>query len=200
MIVNILHKGRIPMINVQGPVFGYNIPDGVYALLAKMYPEIPVEFPRSSMDVEASKRRWEAAHAPAPAKSEFKAFLHEVPGDDPKEVATEAEVQAYEEGLVELSDLKQAVPQTADDALIDMAIEEAADKEPHHPIIEAKTVIGGTYDGRLIDSLVKRECKDILEERGYKSTHEMFGKSDPLAWKYRDTVEDLRRKVRKTQE
>lgn len=80
--VNILKKGHIPLIDVNGPVFGYPVSDGVYDLL-KVF-NVEMEVVRTKEEVEnAKKKYYEKENAAKEAKS-HSTILNEIPPVDTK--------------------------------------------------------------------------------------------------------------------
>ena len=191
MYVNILTDKYIPYINLKGPLFGYNISEGVYPLLR--YAPYPIEIVNSEEDVISAKKRWKEERSPK--KSESIILNDSITVTDNfmiKDVILEKQVDDF---------LKPGVISDSDDLEIDSLLDS---EEYKSNIISSLTEVNESEDVKHytddeINNLTKKQCKEILESRGYKSSTEKFVQSSQLAAKYHDTVEDLRRKVKITQ-
>lgn len=196
MYVNILTDKYIPYINLKGPLFGYNISEGVYPLLR--YAPYPIEIVNSEADVINAKKKWEEEHTPK--KSEPIILNDSVTVSDNIMIND----TILEDTKPEQNLLKTEVSNDADDDEIDSLLEGETYKSnigsSVADVINNSDNSVTIYSDEEINNLTRKQCKEILESRGYKSATEKFTKSSQYAAKYHDTVEDLREKVKITQQ
>ena len=185
--VNILNEGMIPWIFEQGPKFGYYISAGMYDLLARD-PRIKIEVTTSEL-AEQRKREYLAKKQP---KKEVVKPVETV------EIKDEVKIE-YTAPFVEV------VENDADDDLIDAILEET-------PVEMMKIDIANAPDQQVdadgmaiyteeqISRMGKKELKAILDTRGHAAGQRLVKNTDPFSPLYHDSVDDLREKVRKSQE
>lgn len=201
ILVNILNEGRIPWINVEGPVFGYPLSDGAFQLISKdsrMIVEITTPY-----DAEIARTRYLNRTGQNIVEEEVKVeTVEEKPQPRKLEINIDESVKmpltiSIDDGSKKTEEvvhpeINSKVELDADDAEIDKALEGLSEKEQLFTPIEVPKQEIRKYSRKTLETMTKREMKQILKDRGYFE--------GPNAGKYRDTVSDLVEKVLRTQQ
>ena len=184
-LVNIYNKGQIPFLFREGPLLNHLIGDSAYNIL-KSRPDIEMELVNGKdEELEEKLKRQREAKEEEAKTSEIVAeesYSEEVAVEEPSETLPE-------DITVEDDDIDAAI-----DALGQMDIPtfdpDMSNLESLEEVQTEKSEIK-KYSKKKLETMTKRELKEILKERGY-----IEGR---LAPKYHDTVATLVSKVLETQ-
>lgn len=182
MLINIYNETFIPVIGTQGPVFGYQVSEGVYSLL-KLYPWLDIKRTTAAGAVE-EKRKYFANKRNDTPKENF-AVRDEIQilevDTEPKQdgIDLDKEIDKLVEEYIETRTAKTetVVKKEEDIQPLDLSEEERAS------IVK--------YSNLQLRQMTKKQLKAILIERGHTN--------DEYTGRYHDTVDMLVQKVKATQ-
>lgn len=185
--VNILNEGMIPWIMEKGPLFYYYTAAGVYDLLSRD-PRVKIEITTREL-AEQRKREFLAKYAKT---VKVATPIENVKIEDKLEIAVEPKVQ-NDEFDDEIDAILEKAPEV--ESAIKLDVSKIPDPEP---ITDADGFV--IYSEEQITKMTKKQLKEILESRGHAAGQRLVKNDDPFSPLYHDSVEELREKVRKSQE
>ena len=183
--VNILNEGKIPWIMKQGPLFYYHAPAGVYRLLARD-PRVKMEITNREL---SEKRKAEYLEKLNP-KKEKKEYIAPI-----AEVKEEPIINSFGEEVV-----KDENDAEIDAILAEAPVEMMVSDIANAPVQQVDADGMAIYTDEQLEKMTKKELKAILESRGHAAGQRLVKSTDPYSPMYHDSVDDLREKVRKSQE
>lgn len=162
--VNILNEGPIIWINEMGPIFGYNMPMGIYSLM-KDDPSIKMEF---TTPERAKKQKIEYYKKKAEQKQQL---LNSIPKNTPAPVEAVKEKEIVKEPEIIM---EPATPQTVNDSFIpeekiEIKVEEKEEPIPEtinneENVIEPDNSIGYVSEKELENSITTETAEKLNDE------------------------------------
>lgn len=184
--VNILNEGMIPWLFERGPLFGYYIPAGVYDLL-KRDPRVTIEITTKELELQR-RAEYAAKKNPQPKKE---SPVESVKVEDKVQIEVFNKPVENDEFDDEIDAILNNTPEIESVMKVDM-------NKIKDPVLDADGFV--IYTEEEISKMTKKDLKAILETRGHAAGQRFVKTDDPFSPMYHDSVDDLREKVRKSQE
>lgn len=201
LYVNILNEGSLPYLREKGPIFGYRMARGVYDILRRD-PRLKIEV-TTFADAEIKKKAYMDSKKPKltdtfNVKEDINATVISVETETTKAEVVEpksVDIVDNAEAAVdnEIDKILNESPKFESSIVVNLKddLDVVSDNEKES---EEDIVISGdkVYSNIELKTLTKAQLRLILRERGYNT--------GVYAPKYQDNLEQLRAKVKKTQE